>query len=147
MEQSLWELIVTQSRNSYLLCNPKVHYHVHNNPPLVRILSQMNPIHTFPPYFSKIHSKNIFSSTPRYCKWSLPFRFYNENSALISHLPMGSTCPVHLILGFIIPIISGEAYKLWSSLLCSLPLLPATEVKVFIMLSEILCNELGSWFY
>jgi len=67
----------------YRLLNPKVHYRVHNNPPLVSLLGQMNLVHNFPNYFSKILSNVIFPSTRTSTS---PFRFVDQNSVCISHV-------------------------------------------------------------
>jgi len=37
-----------------LLWNPKAYYRVDKGPPLVPVLRLMNPVHTFPPYSSKV---------------------------------------------------------------------------------------------
>jgi hypothetical protein len=48
-------------------------------------------------HFSKIHSNIMFPSTAGSSEWPLPFRFSNQNTVRISHLPMHATCSTHII--------------------------------------------------
>jgi len=73
----------------------------------------MNPVHNFPPYFSKIRSNIILPSVPSSTEMSFSLRFSDQHFVCISHLshvcyiPMPSRPLITLI-------IFDEVYKVGS---------------------------------
>jgi hypothetical protein len=72
------------------------------SPPLHSILSQMNPTHIRTPHSFKTHFNVFLPPTPG----SHLFKFSDQNSVCVSHLPMRATCPAHLILPDFITLVT-----------------------------------------
>jgi len=85
----------------------------------------MNPAQKFPPYFHKIHSNIILSSTRRFSEWSLPSGFRTKVGTHFASL-LCVLHALHIILLDVITMISDEVYKLLSSSFCCLLYLPDT---------------------
>jgi len=103
-----------------MLWNPKVHYRIHNSPPPVPILNQLDPVHALTSHFLKIHLNIILPSTPGPFKWPLSLRFSHQNRMYTFTLPIRATCPAHLIrLDLFNRIILVEEYSSLSSSLCN----------------------------
>jgi len=73
-----------------ILWNLKVNYRIHKTPPIFPILSQINPVYSYPSYLLDSHSSIIFSSMPRSFKLSLCIVSPNRNT--VCTFPVSLTC-------------------------------------------------------
>ena len=108
--------------------NSMVHYRTHKRPPPVSILGQPNAVHIPTFHFLEIHPNIIHPSKPRSPQWPPYLRFPHQDPLHPLSSPIRATCPAHFILlDFITCKIVGEAYKSFSSSLCSLIHSPVTS--------------------
>jgi hypothetical protein len=80
-----WQLL-SLSKNSLSLWNPKVHYRVHKRPPMDPNLSHTNPVHPIDPYLPKVQLNVVLPPTSRSSQLSPPFVPPNQNPANTSPL-------------------------------------------------------------
>jgi hypothetical protein len=117
---SFWEAASLAATHTLpnILWNPMVNYRFYKSPPLVPILSEIDPVHTTP---TSLRSSLVMSDHIRLGLPSGLFPSGSPNSILYAFLfsPLRVTFTVYFILlDLIILIIVGEKYKLWSSSSC-----------------------------
>jgi len=88
-----------------ILWKPRVHYHSHQCPPPVLILSQLDPVHVSTSRFLKIHLNTTLPCTPGFPKCSLFFMFPHQNPVYSSRSYVLHTSPISFF-----SILSPEQY-------------------------------------
>jgi hypothetical protein len=96
-----------------ILWGLKVHCRVHNTPPVIPVLKQMNSVHILQSYF---FNTSFFSSQVHLGLFSGMFLLDFSARILYTYLPSNASyapCPSYLF--FNILIVSEEEYKIWRS--------------------------------
>jgi hypothetical protein len=109
-----------------ILWDPRVHYRVHNRPPLVLILGHINAVHTTLSYLLR-SILILFTHVVRVVSFLLAFP---PKSYMHASSPHCATCSAHLLLLDLITLIRPilvEGYMLWNSSLCSFPQPPVSS--------------------
>jgi len=82
----------------YLLCKPKGSLQCSQGPATDPYLRQMHPIHTFPPYFRKVHSNIVIHICLGLSNGLFPWSFPIKILYAFLFSPIRATCHAHLIL-------------------------------------------------
>ena len=90
-------------------------------------MSQLDPVHILSSHFLRIHLNIILSSTARYPKWSLSFRFPHQKPVYASPLLHTRYMIRPSLLNPITSTLFGEVYRSLTSSLCSFLQSPLTS--------------------